>query len=74
MMKQPTDYLISSDDAIVFRLLGNLGRRDQGVSLEEILQKIGLGRKVEWQYSKAFREKYTKEGETDMIVGRGKQP
>jgi hypothetical protein len=73
MMKQAPDYLISSGDAIVYRVLGNLGRRDQGVSLEEILQKIGLGRKVQWQYSKAFREKYTKDGETDMIQGRGKK-
>lgn len=73
MMKQTADYLISSGDAIVYRVLGNLGRRDQGISLEEILQKIGLGRKVGWQYSKAFRENYTKEGETDRIQGKGKK-
>jgi hypothetical protein len=73
MMKQATDYLISSGDAIVYKVLGNLGRRDQGVSLEEILQRIGMGRKVEWQYSKSFREQLTKQGETDMIQGRGKK-
>lgn len=73
MMKQAADYLISSGDAIVYRVLGNLGRSEQGVSLEEILQKIGLGRKVGWQYSKTFREKYTTEGEADMIRGRGKK-
>jgi hypothetical protein len=74
MLKQSDDYLISSGDAIVFRVLGNIGRGDQGLSLEEILQKIGLGRKLDWPYSKAFREKYTKDGETDMIQGRGKKP
>jgi hypothetical protein len=58
---------------IVYRVLGNLGRRDQGVSLEEVLQKIGLGRKVGWQYSKAFREQYTRQGETDGIQGRGRK-
>jgi hypothetical protein len=73
MMKQAADFLISSGDAIVYRVLGNLGRSNQGVSLEEILQKIGLGRTVEWPYSKAFRERFTKEGEKDMIQGRGKK-
>jgi hypothetical protein len=73
MMKQLADFLISSGDAIVYRVLGNLGRSRQGISMEEILQKIGLGRKVEWPYSKAFREKYTRHGETDKIQGRGKK-
>jgi len=74
MTKQPEDYLISSGDAIVFRVLGNLGRGDQGLSLEEVLQQIGLGRKLDWPYSKAFREKWTKVGETDMIQGKGRKP
>ena len=65
--------MISSGDAIVFRVLGNLGRGDEGLSLEEILQQIGLGRKLDWPYSRAFREKYTKDGETDMIQGRGRK-
>jgi len=73
LTKQPVDFLISSGDAIVYRVLGNLGRRDQGLSLEEILQKIGLGRNLDWPYSKAFREKYTRGGEVDMIQGKGKQ-
>ena len=73
MMKQSADFLISSGDAIVYRILGNLGRTEQGISLEEILQKIGLGLSLEWPYSKAFREKYSKDGETDMIRGRGRK-
>jgi hypothetical protein len=71
MMKQSADYLISSADAIVYRVLGNLGREEQGISLEEVLQKIGLGRSLGWPYSKGFREKYTKDGKTDMTRGRG---
>lgn len=73
MVQQTDDFLISSGDAIVYRVLGNLGRSDQGISLEEILQKIGLGRQLEWAYSKAFREKYTNDGAADMIQGRGKK-
>ncbi|MDP7016040.1 MAG: hypothetical protein QGG36_09590 [Pirellulaceae bacterium] len=73
LTKQTDDFLISSGDAIVYRVLGNLSRRDQGLSLEEILQRIGLGRRLEWAYSQAFREKYTMDGETDMIQRRGKK-
>lgn len=73
LTKQSDEFVISSGDAIVYRVLGNLGRRDQGLSLEEILQKIGLGRKLDWPYSKAFREKYTSQGELDMIQGKGKR-
>ena len=73
MMKQSDEFLISSGDRIVYRVLGNLGRAEQGISLEEILNKIGLGRGVDWPYTKDFREKYTKQGETDMIQGRGKR-
>jgi len=74
MTRQSGDYLISSGDAIVYRVLGNLARGEQGLSLEEVLQQIGLGRKLDWPYSEAFREKYTKQGETDMLQGRGRQP
>ena len=73
MVKQPKDYLISSGDMIVYRVLGNLGRGDQGISLEEILQKIGLGRRLESPYTKAFREQLTKIGQQDMICGRGRK-
>jgi len=73
LVQQNEEFLISSGDAIVYRVMGNLSRNHQGISLEEILQKIGLGRKLKWAYSKAFREKYTKEGEVDMVGGRGKK-
>jgi hypothetical protein len=74
LTKQPEKYLISSGDAIVFRVLGNLGRGDQGLSLEEVLKQVGLGRKLDWPYSEAFRTKYTRDGETDMIQGKGRKP
>lgn len=73
MVGQAGDFLISSGDAIVYRVLGNLGRGEQGISLEEILQRIGLGRNLKWPYSKAFREKYTLDGQADMVRGRGRK-
>jgi hypothetical protein len=65
-------FLFSSGDAIVFRVLGLMNRGDEGISLEEVLQKVGLRRtKLPWPCQKAFRVKYTKEGESDAILGRG---
>lgn len=66
------EYLISSGDAIVYKVLGNLNRGHQGISMEEVLKQVGLARsKIPRQYSKQFRESYTKEGEQDSIRGRG---
>jgi hypothetical protein len=67
------DWLISSGDAIVFKVLGNCGCGEQGISLEEILSRLGLTKQLEWQYTKQFREKYTKIGQQDRIQGRGKR-
>jgi len=36
-------YLLSSGDAIVYRVLGLLNRGEQGISLEEVLDSIGCG-------------------------------
>lgn len=67
------DWLISSGDAIVFKVLGNCGCGEQGISLEEILNRLGLTKQLEWQYTKQFREKYTMIGQQDRIQGRGKR-
>ena len=67
-------FLISSGDAIVYRILGNLSRGEAGVSLEEILQQVGLGRQdLARQYSKDFREFHTRTGQQDFIQGRGRR-
>lgn len=64
-------WILSSADAFVFRVLGRLGRSEQGLSLEEILQDIGLTHSLVWKYRRAFREKYTKQGQQDCVTGRG---
>jgi hypothetical protein len=74
MLRSQEEYLISSADSIVYKVLGNLNMAEQGISLEEILQKIGHGLADSlWQYSKAFREKWTQEGQRDAITGLGDQ-
>lgn len=71
LFSQPGNWLISSGDAIVFKVLGNAGRGDDGISLEEILQRLGLSRSVDWQYTKAFRLNFDRVGATDRIQNRG---
>ncbi len=72
MARSREEFLISSGDAIVYKVLGNLNRGHQGISLEEVLQKTGLSQsKLPRQYTKQFRERYPREGEQDSIRGRG---
>ncbi len=73
LVGQSNDYLISSGDHIVYKVLRNLSRGEQGISLEEILQRIGLGRAVAHPYTKAFRERCTKQGVEDALCGRGRR-
>ncbi len=63
--------LICSSDAIVFRVLGCLGLVEQGLSLETILQKVGLGRALTYQFTEQFREYWTKRGQQDGMRGMG---
>lgn len=65
------DWVLCSSDHAVFCALGVLGKGDQGISLEEVLNKIGLSKQLSWQFSKRFREKCTQQGEIDVIQGKG---
>jgi len=61
--------LIASADKIVWRTLGALSRGEQGVSLEEILNKIGMTKSLDHEFSKAYREHWTKRGFEEGIRG-----
>jgi hypothetical protein len=68
------NWKVCAADHVVFRVLGLLGKSEQGISLEEILKQIGLyNRNLEWQYTKKFREHYTRLGQKDFIQDRGLQ-
>jgi len=65
-------WLACSSDHAVFRVLGLLGRADQGISLQEILDSTGLSKSgLEPRYSKPFREKWTHKGQIDSIQYKG---
>ena len=65
------DCSICSGDAIVYRVLGLTGRTDQGISLQEILDKIGHSRSLTWPYTKEFRQQKSKQGSIDQMQNRG---
>ena len=71
MLNSGDEWLICSADKIVFRILGTLHRVEQGVSLEEILTGIGLGRSLRREFSRAYREKWTRKGFAEGLQGVG---
>jgi hypothetical protein len=62
LLRSEPDYLMFCSDAIVCRLLGHLRRGDQGISLEELLQRVFLRN----QYTKVFREYWTQKGQNEV--------
>ena len=65
------DCRLCSADAVVFRVLALLDRREQGVSLQELLDEIGLSRAVTRPFTKAFREAKHRDGVNDRLAGIG---
>lgn len=66
------DWLVCAADKAVFRVLGLLGRTERGISLEEILQDIGLSRSsLEAEYTKKYRDKWTRMGQIDSVQDQG---
>lgn len=65
--------LICSGDGIVFRVLAALNLIDRGLSLEEVLQGLGISSNMlPNQAGKAFRKKLTDRGKEEAIRGIGK--
>lgn len=70
LMESRESWLLSSGDEIVYKTLGLLSRADQGISLEELLQKMGMGRSsLDVQYTRQFRLSVTRKGQVDHIKG-----
>lgn len=64
-------FLICSADKIVYRILGNLNRSEQGISLEEILQQVGLGVALPRPFTKSYRKECTARGFEEGLGGIG---
>lgn len=70
-MQSERESSICSADAIVWRVLGNTDDGERGISLEALLRRPGLTKALPDQFSKAFREGWTRKGETERFMGLG---
>ena len=66
------NWLVCAADKAVFRVLGLLGKPERGISLEEILKQIGQSRgDLGPEYTKKYRDKWTRIGQADSIQDKG---
>lgn len=71
LLQQTEECRICSADKIVYRVIGNLRIKEQGISLQEILQQIGLGRTLDQWFTQDYREKWTSKGFEESQYGIG---
>ena len=71
LINSAEQFLICSADKIVYRILGNLKRSEQGISLEEILQQVGLGVALPRPFTKSYRKECTARGFEEGLGGIG---
>ena len=67
-------WCICSADGIVFRTLGCLRLAERGISLQELLQQVGLSRQFDsshWHCTKEYRQYLTLRGQQEGITGMG---
>jgi len=66
------DFILCTADGPIFSALGFLNKAEKGISFEELLHNVGLtpSQKLEWRFSKNFREKYIRQGEINRIQGQ----
>ena len=62
---------ICSADKIVWRTLGVLGLGEQGLSLEEVLDRIGMSCSVSRDFGRGYREQWTQRGFEEGLQGEG---
>jgi len=68
----PENWSVCAADKAVFRVLGLLGKAARGISLEEILTALGQSPStLEPQYTKKYRDTWTRIGQADFIQGQG---
>lgn len=71
LLEREAEARICSADKIVWRVLGNINQPERGISLEEILQQIGLTKPLPDRFSKRFREQWCRQGSQDHFLGKG---
>lgn len=69
LLNSNDEYTICSADHIVFQILGSRYKSSQGISLEELLKAVGKSQKLDYWFTKAFREDKTRLGFADGLQG-----
>lgn len=67
LCNQSHHWKICAADGAVFKVLGLLGKADQGISLDEILKSIGLSTDLPLHYKREFRIRHSRQGQIDSI-------
>jgi hypothetical protein len=62
-----SELLICSGDGIVYKVLGIKRCSDKGISLEELLLKMGFSKPIKDQFKKHFRDYHSKQGLSDSF-------
>lgn len=69
-MGRPSEHLFCSSDAAAIQALAMLGYSELGISLEEVLQKVGLQKQLPVQFTKAFFRRNLTIGQQRRITGQ----
>lgn len=64
-------HVFCSADGAAIEAACMLGLADRCLSLDELLAKAGLGRKLAWRYSRRFTEEHKREGGKRAVTGFG---
>jgi len=65
------DTLYCSSDATAIQALAMIGFLDKGVSMETMLQQIGLQKRLQRQFNEKFFKHHLKKGRENYITGQG---
>jgi hypothetical protein len=65
------DVLFCTSDKAAIRALALLGFSEEGISLEELLEKIGLQKTLEEHHTREWFNHYLRIGQQDRIMGIG---
>ena len=63
--------MFCTSDAPAIKALAMMGRSDAGISMESILKKAGLQKRLSKQFTDNFFKVLIKEGQQNRITGMG---
>lgn len=65
------DAFFCTSDAPAIKALAMLGLSQQGISMEMLMSKVGLAKRLELQFTEDFFKRNIRQGQTARITGEG---